>query len=129
MTAPVFESASPMFICGEDGSDTVPTVKCLACGWVGFAGGPEPGEIEEAAEERAAGGWCPDPSLHYEDNHTDLVCRSWKRDHDPDPRERLPGKRGRAFNLYRKGHDKHPPVRLQRRGDGEMVCPTCGFVP
>jgi hypothetical protein len=121
-----------MFICGEVG-DVVAMVRCTACGWTGFAGEPEPDDPEEEdhdepypmlfllGKERVA--------LMYQSGHTGLACRTWKRDHDPDPRERLPGKRGRAFGLYRKGHAKHPAVPLRRRGDGEMACPTCGFVP
>jgi hypothetical protein len=131
------KQAPPMFLCGgdpfwddnENVADTIPMVTCLDCDWTGFAGSPEEGEIKEAAEERAAGGWWPDPTFQYGDNHTEVACRSWRRDHEDDPRLRLPGKRGRAHALYRKGHERHPAVPLQRRGDGELACPRCGFVP
>jgi hypothetical protein len=119
----------PMFLSGEDGCETVPMVRCGDCGWSGFDGSPEPEEVEEAAAERAAGGFWPDPTFHYGDNHTEVACRSWQRDHEPDPRLQLPGKRGRAHALYRNGHERHPEVRLERRGDGELACPRCGFVP
>lgn len=126
---PTFAQTPPMFICGEV-TDRVPMVKCIDCGWQGFAGGPEPGEVEEAAEARAAGEWWPDPTFQYADNHTEVVCRSWKRDHDDDdPRQRLSGKRKRAHNAFRKAHERHPAVPLRTRGDGERFCPRCGFVP
>jgi len=68
----------PMFVCGEDGGQ-VPMVTCEDCGWSGFAGSPERGEVDEAARERDQGGWWPDPRFHYGDLHTELVCRSWQR--------------------------------------------------